>query len=147
MNVGIGFLGILIIVLLIAGLVALFHRGGKTGHWLIGILMGIPLLFIAMHFVGINIIPLATGGVGPVRKVFVSPLLPILLLSALLVLGFIKSGRTGRYWIVGSLIGVEMKDLTPRNAPEKTAQIIELLHKSHYPGLSWMMSDCLAWYF
>jgi hypothetical protein len=47
----------------------------------------------------------------------------------------------------GSLIGVEMKDLTPRNAPEKTAQIIELLHKSHYPGLSWMMSDCLAWYF
>jgi hypothetical protein len=47
----------------------------------------------------------------------------------------------------GSLIGVEMKDLTPRNAPEKTAQIIELLHNSHYPGLSWMMSDCLAWYF
>ncbi|HSB00861.1 MAG TPA: hypothetical protein VLE49_09435 [Anaerolineales bacterium] len=47
----------------------------------------------------------------------------------------------------GNLIGVEMKDLTPRNAPEKTAQIIELLYKSHYPGLSWMMSDCLAWYF
>jgi hypothetical protein len=47
----------------------------------------------------------------------------------------------------GNLIGVEMKDLTPRNAPEKTAQIIELLHTSHYPGLSWMMSDCLAWYF
>jgi hypothetical protein len=48
---------------------------------------------------------------------------------------------------VGNLIGVEMKDLTPRNAPEKTAQIIELLIRSHYPGLSWMMSDCLAWYF
>lgn len=47
----------------------------------------------------------------------------------------------------GSLIGVEMKDLTPFNASEKTAQIIELLYKSHYPGLSWMMSDCLAWYF
>jgi len=47
----------------------------------------------------------------------------------------------------GNLIGVEMKDLTPRNAPEKTAQIIKLLHDSHYPGLSWMMSDCLAWYF
>lgn len=48
---------------------------------------------------------------------------------------------------VGELIGVEMKDLTPRNAPEKTAQIIDLLIKSHYPGLSWMTSDCLAWYF
>jgi hypothetical protein len=48
---------------------------------------------------------------------------------------------------VGNLIGIEMKDLTPRNAPEKTAQIIDLLIKSHYPGLSWMMSDCLAWYF
>ena len=47
----------------------------------------------------------------------------------------------------GRLIGVEMKDLTPRNAPEKTAQIIKLLLDSHYPGLSWMMSDCLAWYF
>jgi hypothetical protein len=47
----------------------------------------------------------------------------------------------------GNLIGVEMKDLTPNNAPEKTAQIIELLRESHYPGLSWMMSDCLAWYF
>ena len=48
---------------------------------------------------------------------------------------------------VGNLIGIEMKDLTPRNAPEKTGQIIDLLVKSHYPGLSWMMSDCLAWYF
>jgi hypothetical protein len=47
----------------------------------------------------------------------------------------------------GNLIGVEMKDLTPRSAPEKTTQIIELLVQSHYPGLSWMMSDCLAWYF
>jgi hypothetical protein len=47
----------------------------------------------------------------------------------------------------GNLIGVEMKDLTPKNAPEKTAQIIELLLKNHYSGLSWMMSDCLAWYF
>jgi hypothetical protein len=47
----------------------------------------------------------------------------------------------------GNLIGVEMKDLTPKNAPEKTIQIIELLRKSHYPGLTWMMSDCLAWYF
>ena len=47
----------------------------------------------------------------------------------------------------GSLIGVEMKDLTPQNANEKTAQIIELLHRSHYPGLAWIMSDCLAWYF
>jgi hypothetical protein len=48
---------------------------------------------------------------------------------------------------VGNLIGVEMKDLTPENAPEKTARIIQLLRDSHYPGLSWMMSDCLAWYF
>jgi hypothetical protein len=48
---------------------------------------------------------------------------------------------------VGNLIGVEMKDLTPRNAPEKTAQICKLLIESHYPGLSWLMSDCPAWYF
>jgi len=47
----------------------------------------------------------------------------------------------------GNLIGVEMKDLTPRNAPEKTAQICKLLLESHYPGLSWLMSDCPAWYF
>jgi hypothetical protein len=47
----------------------------------------------------------------------------------------------------GSLIGVEMKDLTPFGANEKPAQIIELLRADHYPGLSWMMSDCLAWYF
>jgi hypothetical protein len=48
---------------------------------------------------------------------------------------------------LGNLIGVEMKDLTPRNAPEKTARIIDLLLRSHYPGLSWMMSDVPAWYF
>lgn len=47
----------------------------------------------------------------------------------------------------GNLIGVEMKDLTPDNAPEKTAQIIELLTTSHYPALAWMMSDVPAWYF
>lgn len=47
----------------------------------------------------------------------------------------------------GSLIGIEMKDLTPFGADDKPAQIIKLLRESHYPGLSWMMSDCLAWYF
>jgi hypothetical protein len=47
----------------------------------------------------------------------------------------------------GNLIGVEMKDLTPGNAPEKVARIGELLLKDHYPGLSWMMSDCPAWFF
>ncbi len=47
---------------------------------------------------------------------------------------------------MGNLIGVEMKDLTPKNAPEKTSKIIQLLRDSHYPGLSWLMSDCLAWY-
>ena len=48
---------------------------------------------------------------------------------------------------LGNLIGVEMKDLTPRNVLEKTARIIDLLLKSHYPGLSWMMSDVPVWYF
>jgi hypothetical protein len=47
----------------------------------------------------------------------------------------------------GNLIGVEMKDLTPNNAKEKTSQICKLLLESHYPGLSWIMSDCPAWYF
>ena len=46
---------------------------------------------------------------------------------------------------VGNLIGVEMKDLTPDNAREKTAEICRLLVEEHYPGLSWMMSDCPAW--
>lgn len=46
-----------------------------------------------------------------------------------------------------SLIGVELKDLTPGHALEKTAQIIELIMTSHYPGLTWMMSDVPAWYF
>lgn len=46
-----------------------------------------------------------------------------------------------------TLIGVELKDLTPRDAPEKTARIIELIVKSHYPGLTWMISDVPAWYF
>ncbi len=48
---------------------------------------------------------------------------------------------------IGNLIGVEMKDLTPDNAREKTAEICKLLVEEHYPGLSWMMSDCPAWYF
>lgn len=47
----------------------------------------------------------------------------------------------------GNLIGVEMKDLTPSTAPEKTTRMIKMLLKNHYPGLSWLMSDCLAWYF
>jgi len=47
----------------------------------------------------------------------------------------------------GNLIGVEMKDLTPANAKAKTSQICKLLLVSHYPGLSWIMSDCPAWYF
>ncbi|HWQ46919.1 MAG TPA: hypothetical protein VN376_08635 [Longilinea sp.] len=47
----------------------------------------------------------------------------------------------------GNLIGVEMKDLTPANAKAKTSQICKLLLESHYPGLSWIMSDCPAWYF
>jgi hypothetical protein len=47
----------------------------------------------------------------------------------------------------GNLIGVELKDLTPDNAPEKTDRIIELIVSSHYPGLTWMMSDVPAWYF
>ena len=46
-----------------------------------------------------------------------------------------------------NLIGVELKDLTPDNAPEKTDRIIELIVSSHYPGLTWMMSDAPAWYF
>lgn len=46
-----------------------------------------------------------------------------------------------------NLIGVELKELTPKQAPEKTARIIELLVNSHYPGLTWMMSDVPAWYF
>ncbi len=46
-----------------------------------------------------------------------------------------------------SLIGVELKDLTPKGAPEKTTQIIELIMTTHYPGLTWMMSDVPAWYF
>lgn len=48
---------------------------------------------------------------------------------------------------LGNLIGVELKDLTPDNAPEKTDRIIELIVSSHYPGLTWMMSDAPAWYF
>jgi len=40
-----------------------------------------------------------------------------------------------------------MKDLTPTNAPEKTARIIDLVLTRHYPGLIWMMSDAPAWYF
>lgn len=47
----------------------------------------------------------------------------------------------------GNLIGVEMKDLTPGNAKSKTSQICKLLLESHYPGLSWIMSDCPTWYF
>ncbi len=45
-----------------------------------------------------------------------------------------------------NLIGVELKDLTPREIPNKTARIIELILSSHYPGLNWMMSDIKAWY-
>ena len=48
---------------------------------------------------------------------------------------------------LGNLIGVELKDITPDNAPEKTKRIIELIVTSHYPGLTWMMSDTPAWYF
>jgi hypothetical protein len=48
---------------------------------------------------------------------------------------------------IGNLIGVEMKDLTPENAPDKTQEICKLLVEEHYPGLSWMMSDCPAWFF
>lgn len=48
---------------------------------------------------------------------------------------------------LGNLIGVELKDLTPDNAPEKTRRIIDLIVSSHYPGLTWMMSDAPAWYF
>jgi len=48
---------------------------------------------------------------------------------------------------LGNLIGVELKDLTPDNTPEKTDRIIELIVSSHYPGLTWMMSDAPAWYF
>jgi hypothetical protein len=48
---------------------------------------------------------------------------------------------------LGHLIGVELKDLTPESAPEKTTRIVELIIKSHYPGLTWMMSDVPAWYF
>jgi hypothetical protein len=48
---------------------------------------------------------------------------------------------------LGNLIGVELKDLTPDNAPEKTNRIIELIVSIHYPGLTWMMSDTPAWYF
>jgi hypothetical protein len=54
-----------------------------------------------------------------------------------------RSGDDG----LGNLIGVELKDLTPYNAPEKTDRIIELIVSSHYPGLTWMMSDAPAWYF
>ncbi len=46
-----------------------------------------------------------------------------------------------------NLIGVELKELAPENAPEKTARIIELIVKSHYPGLAWMMNDVPAWHF
>ena len=48
---------------------------------------------------------------------------------------------------IGNLIGVELKDLTPENAPEKSERIIQLIINSHYPGLTWMMSDAPAWYF
>jgi hypothetical protein len=48
---------------------------------------------------------------------------------------------------MGNLIGVEMKDLTPESAPEKTARIIDLIVRQHYPGLTWMMSDVPAWFF
>ncbi len=47
----------------------------------------------------------------------------------------------------GNLIGVELKDLKPETAPEKATRILELIISSHYPGLSWMMSDTPAWYF
>ncbi len=48
---------------------------------------------------------------------------------------------------LGNLIGVELKDLTPDNATKKTQRIVELIVSSHYPGLTWMMSDAPAWYF
>jgi hypothetical protein len=54
----------------------------------------------------------------------------------------IKSGSGA-----GNLIGVELKDLTPENAPEKAERITQLIISSHYPGLAWMMSDTPAWYF
>lgn len=47
----------------------------------------------------------------------------------------------------GSLIGVEMKDLAPDEAPEKPETIAQLIAENHYPGLTWMMSDTPAWYF
>jgi hypothetical protein len=47
----------------------------------------------------------------------------------------------------GSLIGVEMKDLAPKDAPEKPWTIAQLIAENHYPGLTWMMSDTPAWYF
>ena len=46
-----------------------------------------------------------------------------------------------------NVIGVEMKDLMPPGAPEKTAQIIELIISHHYPGLTWMVADVPAWFF
>jgi len=45
------------------------------------------------------------------------------------------------------LIGVELNALAPIDFPEKTARIVELIIRSHYPGLTWMMSDVPAWYF
>jgi hypothetical protein len=47
----------------------------------------------------------------------------------------------------GSLIGVEMKDLAPEDAPEKPRTIAKLISENHYPGLTWMMSDTPAWFF
>lgn len=47
----------------------------------------------------------------------------------------------------GNLIGVELKDLTPESSPDKARRIVELITKSHYPGLTWMMSDIPAWYY
>lgn len=72
------------------------------------------------------------------------------LYSVLAILKRITStyaAMTGREARASNLIGVELKDLTPTSAPEKTARIIELIVKSHFPGLTWMMSDVPAWYF
>ena len=66
------------------------------------------------------------------------------------VLKRITTTYTGMMGIRGSrgnLIGVELKDLAPDAAPEKTARIAELILMSHYPGLTWMISDTPAWYF
>ena len=69
------------------------------------------------------------------------------------VLAILRRITTDSAWMFenrrgsGNLIGVEMKELTPPAAPEKTATIIDLLVRSHYPGLTWLMSDVPAWNF